>query len=195
MAMSRGDCDLPDDLIFYILLRIPVKSLIRFKTASKSWEALITNPYFVRQHHLQQPSSKLLFAKRGHRSGYPLPITFDTTSKDFINRKENAYKHSKPYESKNLDMNRWVMGPCFGVFCFGERPYNQKRPMRITLGNIATGEIKLVPELKSGKKDGSVSYAWTFGFGSINSSTIGFPEFKIVSLENFFEVFIKFNHN
>jgi len=39
---------LPDELITQILLRLPVKSLIRFKSVSKSWCSLISNPSFAK---------------------------------------------------------------------------------------------------------------------------------------------------
>ncbi|KAK6117839.1 hypothetical protein DH2020_048421 [Rehmannia glutinosa] len=37
-----------DDLLKEILLRLPIKSLIRFKLVSKEWHSLITNPRFCR---------------------------------------------------------------------------------------------------------------------------------------------------
>jgi len=38
---------LPHELIAQILVRLPVKSLIRFKSISKSWFSLISNPSFA----------------------------------------------------------------------------------------------------------------------------------------------------
>ncbi|KAL2333126.1 hypothetical protein Fmac_014339 [Flemingia macrophylla] len=43
---------LPDDLITEILLRVPVRSLLRWGLVCKSWETLISNPQFVKQHYL-----------------------------------------------------------------------------------------------------------------------------------------------
>ncbi|KAK6121896.1 hypothetical protein DH2020_044357 [Rehmannia glutinosa] len=48
-----------DDLLKEILLRLPIKSLIRFKLVSKQWHSLITNPRFCRN----PPLRKLKFFK------------------------------------------------------------------------------------------------------------------------------------
>ena len=42
---------IPQDIAFNILLRLPVKSLLRFKSAGKSWLALITSKDFVEAYH------------------------------------------------------------------------------------------------------------------------------------------------
>uniref|UniRef100_A0A7N0VC38 F-box domain-containing protein n=1 Tax=Kalanchoe fedtschenkoi TaxID=63787 RepID=A0A7N0VC38_KALFE len=45
--MTTGDGEiLPEDLIFEILLLLPVTSLIRFKCVSKRWKEIISNPEF-----------------------------------------------------------------------------------------------------------------------------------------------------
>ncbi|XP_061365761.1 F-box/kelch-repeat protein At3g06240-like [Gastrolobium bilobum] len=41
---------LPKDLLIQILLRLPVKSLLRFKSVSKSWFSLISDPHFATTH-------------------------------------------------------------------------------------------------------------------------------------------------
>ncbi|KAJ1427235.1 Galactose oxidase/kelch, beta-propeller [Sesbania bispinosa] len=41
---------LPQELIMQILLRLPVKSLLRFKCVCKSWLSLISNPHFAISH-------------------------------------------------------------------------------------------------------------------------------------------------
>ncbi|XP_047177058.1 F-box/kelch-repeat protein At3g23880-like [Vigna umbellata] len=41
---------LPRDLIIKVLLRLPVKSLVRFKSVCKSWFSLISDPHFAISH-------------------------------------------------------------------------------------------------------------------------------------------------
>ena len=62
-------CFVPLELITEILLRVPVKSLGRFKSVCKTWNSLISNHNFARsQHELNNPVS-LLFV-RGKRSAF-----------------------------------------------------------------------------------------------------------------------------
>ncbi|KAI5660056.1 hypothetical protein M9H77_28849 [Catharanthus roseus] len=42
--------NIPQDALTEILLRLPVKSLIRFKCVSKSWFSLLTSPLFIDMH-------------------------------------------------------------------------------------------------------------------------------------------------
>ncbi|XBI61199.1 hypothetical protein VPH35_042031 [Triticum aestivum] len=44
---------LPDEMVCEILVRLPVKALTRFKSVSKAWCAIISDPCFIRS-HLQQ---------------------------------------------------------------------------------------------------------------------------------------------
>lgn len=42
--------ELLDELVLEILIRLPVKSLLRFKLVSKAWRAIISDPLFIRKH-------------------------------------------------------------------------------------------------------------------------------------------------
>ncbi|KAF5181528.1 F-box protein cpr1 [Thalictrum thalictroides] len=44
------NCDMPEDVIFNILLWLPVVSLLRFKSVCKSWCSLIGSSTFITQH-------------------------------------------------------------------------------------------------------------------------------------------------
>lgn len=54
---------IPYELLVDILVRLPVASLLRFKSVCKSWNSLITNPSFVTKHlnHSKTNSEKILF--------------------------------------------------------------------------------------------------------------------------------------
>ncbi|KAK4722938.1 hypothetical protein R3W88_013171 [Solanum pinnatisectum] len=51
----------PEDIVNEILLRRPVKSLLRFKCACKNWYALIKTPKFIQQHLKKNCSPLQLF--------------------------------------------------------------------------------------------------------------------------------------
>uniref|UniRef100_J3NBM7 F-box domain-containing protein n=1 Tax=Oryza brachyantha TaxID=4533 RepID=J3NBM7_ORYBR len=65
---------IPDDVMFNIVLRLPSRSLIRFKYVCKAWHAIISSQFFVHAHLEQsklKPSSVLMapgFYKK-HRNG------------------------------------------------------------------------------------------------------------------------------
>uniref|UniRef100_A0A0D9VYD8 F-box domain-containing protein n=1 Tax=Leersia perrieri TaxID=77586 RepID=A0A0D9VYD8_9ORYZ len=42
--------ELPEEIIVEILARLPVKSLLRFKSVSRGWQAIISGPSFIRTH-------------------------------------------------------------------------------------------------------------------------------------------------
>ncbi|KAE8788265.1 putative F-box/kelch-repeat protein [Hordeum vulgare] len=52
--------DLLDEIVWEILIRLPVESLVRFKLVSKAWRSIISDPVFVRAH--------LHYSKQKHHS-------------------------------------------------------------------------------------------------------------------------------
>ena len=60
---------LPHDIMFDILTRLPVKSLIRFCLVSKSWYSTITSPIFITK-HLDRANS--LSNTNNNKNGYLL---------------------------------------------------------------------------------------------------------------------------
>ena len=60
---------LPHDIMFDILTRLPVKSLIRFCRVSKSWYSTITSPIFITK-HLDRANS--LSNTNNNKNGYLL---------------------------------------------------------------------------------------------------------------------------
>ncbi|CAJ1967971.1 unnamed protein product [Sphenostylis stenocarpa] len=55
MSSSQNCSVLPQDVLFEILSRVPVKDLMRFKCVSKWWNHLVSDPTFVKL-HLQRSS-------------------------------------------------------------------------------------------------------------------------------------------
>lgn len=60
--------ELPDELVWEILIRLPVESLARFKSVSKAWLAIISDPSFVLAHLQRSKESQ-------HRNPSSLLVT------------------------------------------------------------------------------------------------------------------------
>nr|XP_051211003.1 F-box protein At5g49610-like [Lolium perenne] len=61
---------LPADVVDEILLRLPAKSIARFRAACKSWHALFSDRVFLRAHHDHASRAVLLRKRSGPRSSY-----------------------------------------------------------------------------------------------------------------------------
>ena len=67
--------DLPEEVMLEILLRLPVKSLLRFKSVCKHWLSLISDPNFAKLHFERSSTSHT------HRILYT--VAFQAWSLDF----------------------------------------------------------------------------------------------------------------
>ncbi|PON70419.1 F-box domain containing protein [Parasponia andersonii] len=62
------EINLSDDLIREILLRLPRRSLARFKSVSKPWLTTISSPYFIKQYDTMNLSSFFSFVHVDHEN-------------------------------------------------------------------------------------------------------------------------------
>ncbi|KAL7096289.1 hypothetical protein ACP275_10G071400 [Erythranthe tilingii] len=100
---------LPDDLIVDILLRLPVKSLGKFKCVSKQWRRLITDPRFNSLHReLCSQNPSILMVKK-----YPLlrePHMRKCTTVDLCAFNFNGFRKNHEFslylddDEKNIEM-------------------------------------------------------------------------------------------
>ncbi|OIS98753.1 PREDICTED: putative F-box protein At3g20705 isoform X1 [Nicotiana attenuata] len=88
-------CSLPKDAMVQILLRLPVKSLLRFRSVCKSWYNFLKSPHFIKLHLTHQiaynrenygcfPDLSLLHLHQIYFSN-PLPLPFAIEAKDYAN--------------------------------------------------------------------------------------------------------------
>ncbi|XP_075074375.1 putative F-box protein At3g16210 [Nicotiana tabacum] len=56
-AMEHSMIFLPHDILFFILIRLHVKSLLRFRSVSKPWKVIISDEKFKKTHHDQSKAS------------------------------------------------------------------------------------------------------------------------------------------
>ncbi|KAI8003493.1 putative F-box protein [Camellia lanceoleosa] len=57
-SIAQSPPKLPDDVLFDILSRLPVQSLIQYICVCKSWRTMISNPQFIKTHLHRSSNSK-----------------------------------------------------------------------------------------------------------------------------------------
>ena len=57
-----GGTILPADAVYEILLRLPARTLCRFRAVCRSWRSLTTDPFFIQAH---RPEPLLVLAGNG----------------------------------------------------------------------------------------------------------------------------------
>ncbi|XP_057436283.1 F-box/kelch-repeat protein At3g06240-like [Lotus japonicus] len=112
---------LPDELIIQILLQLPVTSLLRFKSVSKSWFSQISNPQFAKSHfNLAASPTHYLFLKSTDEFQFQ---TLDIESSPPFTTAVLNYPHEQPRSGSNsifcpsiTDLE--VLGSCRGFLLF-----------------------------------------------------------------------------
>ncbi|XP_058191992.1 putative F-box/kelch-repeat protein At1g12870 [Rhododendron vialii] len=177
--------DLPEDLVIdQILSRLPVKSLMRFKSVCKRWHSLPTNPSFIASHLKHSNASNTLASWDGNNGlivGHEGFRLFTVCSLKFAFQPVNL----------NFGFDRkpdLVLGPCDGVFClhwrpiefFSHGPLVERLPI-IALWNPATRAFSILPMSKFDFPPYKKVYSCLVGFGfDLTAKSI-----KVVKVVNF----------
>ncbi|KAK6928151.1 F-box domain [Dillenia turbinata] len=133
----------PEDLIIEILSYVPVKSLSRFKSVSKSWYSLIQKPNFIAKHlhrstKYPQNQGLLILSQIQHFPPDQCPTEILLTlfvgkTLDFPSEVEFP-----PSVDKTLG-DFTLIGPCNGIFCFSSK-------QGTGLWNPSIKEFRLLPQ-------------------------------------------------
>jgi len=156
---------LGEDLEIEILLRLPEKSLSRFKCVQKSWNNIINSPYFAtrrrklqirKKHNLllilqNAPNMKFIFCDGGNEKPIPIKSLF-------------------PQDVARIE----TYGSCNGVFCLKGISSCITRHDQLILWNPTTKEVHLIPHAPS--LGNHYSDESLYGFGAVND------DFKVVKL-------------
>jgi F-box interacting protein len=131
---------IPDDVVFDILIRFPVKSLIRFRCVSKSYNSTITSPIFITKH--------LNLNQANNHNGYLL-YSIDPISRPPLDRLSDREICAVVCNSDFTltEISRFqipfthadMIGFCNGIFCF----YNY-RDYTIYLWNPSIKKSKML---------------------------------------------------
>ncbi|KAK6930061.1 F-box domain [Dillenia turbinata] len=131
---------LPEEIILEILYRLPVKSLLRFRSVSKRWLFLISNPDFIHSHlkHSQMQLDRLrilvsVFDGNDIKSS-SMPLSIEKVAA--------MEKLNFPYISETIQIK--LMGSCNGLLCLIDR-YTEAD---IYMWNPCTSDCKKLPRLE-----------------------------------------------
>ncbi|XP_074267451.1 F-box protein CPR1-like [Silene latifolia] len=174
MKQTRSNRSLPEEIIMEILSWLHVKTLLRFKSASKSFFNLIISPKFVKLHLdrslIRNPSIILPYSGKAFLAYFDVdhpqrPLIQLDIHPDVINLLEPFID-----EILNEDHIPKIIGICNGVVCF-------KKEEEIVLYNPATRAYRQVPRKLSNAmyRDELIAYDCVSN------------DFKIFSIIQYFE--------
>ncbi|KAL7086875.1 hypothetical protein ACP275_13G029800 [Erythranthe tilingii] len=106
---------IPTDILIEILLKLPVKSLIRFTTVAKSWRSIITSRTFIDSHISSGGNNRTLLLRRYDKSDKLEHYSLLKTTKDGTYRASSFSQLEFPFKSQNGYFR--IVGSCDGLVC------------------------------------------------------------------------------
>ncbi|CAN0922544.1 F-box/kelch-repeat protein At3g06240, partial [Linum grandiflorum] len=111
---------LPEEIVLDILTRLPVKSILRFKSVSKNWYTLLTDPHFTAAHlrrHSSPSTNSLLIVRHGSAHGELATSVFDVNL-------ATLHRNLPVPENRLDDRSASIIGSCNGLLCIEFSPDN-----------------------------------------------------------------------
>ncbi|XP_065881068.1 uncharacterized protein [Euphorbia lathyris] len=115
--------ELLEEILIEILLRLPVKSLLKFKTVCKSWRSIINSPKFIKQHlnrayaiHYNQHKNFLGLLIPSWDASNPL-VLYKEISDGVVHAKQFDFPYQLP-ASPHEEIPVQVCNFCDGLICF-----------------------------------------------------------------------------
>ncbi|XP_060203464.1 F-box/kelch-repeat protein At3g23880-like [Lycium barbarum] len=177
---SEGSTIFPQEVIFEILLRVPVKSLLKFKCVSKSWLSLLSTPLFTKTHvkfSLHNPQmTDYRLAVVATISGlgrfcHVYSMGSENTCVTVV--KLNCFTKSLPLSSR-------ILGSCNGLICLTSDSFT------LMLLNPCTGKFNVFPDLmlrsKGGGGGGGCYIRYGFGYDA------SVEDYKVVKILSFAQI-------
>ncbi|XP_058214524.1 F-box/kelch-repeat protein At3g23880-like [Rhododendron vialii] len=188
-TVARATFHLPLEITIEILSRLPVKSLLRFKSVCKTWYDLIETPDFISKHlqtHSTLNSTSLLVTNYNRETEthqmsllsndglHNRPINLDFP---FLNGRINKYTTGMGYF--------YIVGICNGLVCISFSPYVYP----LILCNPSTRQLREIANSKLLDEMDCYGYERvkrvTFGFGFHPSAN----DYKLIRIVRYFSCF------
>ncbi|XP_054789768.1 putative F-box protein At3g10430 [Prosopis cineraria] len=148
-----------------ILIRLPVKSLIRFQCVCKNWKNLFKNPYFIAEHlqHSSHQNPSLLIEDYGKSDPFRICL---------LDREMQVLEVPNDPFIDSMWLCVWTIDSCNGLVCMGVATF--PKSLSLFVWNPATREVRRVSRAVSSFED--EEFYVGFGF----SPSVG--DYKIVKI-------------
>nr|XP_027122032.1 putative F-box protein At1g47790 [Coffea arabica] len=144
MPVSTADLapNVPQELIIDVLLRLPAKSVGKFRCISKSWRSLLSDPVFIKAHldlHLHHPQKFILSSSPPTKKSTLSTLSFNPTG-SFDN--DGVSKKLRLLENKLIGAT--IVGSCNGLVLVSK--FKRRSPdTKYYLMNPTTMELVGIP--------------------------------------------------
>ncbi|KAF9594152.1 hypothetical protein IFM89_028406 [Coptis chinensis] len=140
---------LPEDVVFQILLCLPVVSLLQFKSVCKLWHSVIERPHFITQHFRRPQADNLLVMDPTHAfDNFIYDLNFSLLSGDNLEvsqdvdlplcfRERSGGNHGLARAIRFGSMS----ASCNGIVCLHHRPGSD-----VSLWNPAMRQSRVLPK-------------------------------------------------
>ena len=135
---------LPHDIVLNILANLPVKSVLRFRCVSKTWDSSITTPSFISTHlNLRNNNTNLAYL-----INFAFTTTFDSTIPSFIGGYDPTFNRISEYPIPSgffPSHYSYTADSCNGLVCFTNHNDLPTNTGAIYLWNPSIRKLKRLP--------------------------------------------------
>ncbi|CDP16224.1 unnamed protein product [Coffea canephora] len=166
---GASEINLNEEIVMEILLRLPVKSLIKFNCVCRGWRDLINSRHFINMHLCLAQSTEYIIVKRLRDEDNKNVLSFHSPAD------ESLLAAAPELELPELDEANWplqLIGPCNGIVCL--RDFHEG----IHLCNPMTRKFRTLPQSSFGSPGGFLRQTHVVGLG-FDSTIDGYKVVRI----------------